>query len=123
MKNEQFEKYNSIPAEKFVFATQGETLHDKKFDTKPTTYAKDSFKRFCKNKASVAAAIILGILILLAIFVPIFTGSNLDRVSAPEQFLAPKLFKSGTGFWDGTEKYRNIIYDTVNEKPVANSRV
>ena len=38
-------------------------------------------------------------------------------VSAPEAFLAPKLFKTGTGFWDGTKKYKDVIYDTVNEVP------
>ena len=80
-------------------------IFDKKLDTKPTTFMKDAFRRFCKNKSSVAAAIILAILILLAIFVPILSPHNIDNVRTTEKFLAPKLFKAGTGFWDGTAAY------------------
>ena len=119
MNKQQFEQFNSIPKEKFAFATQSEKLHDKKLDTKPTTFARDSFKRFCKNKASVAASIILGIIILLAIFVPVFSSYGIDRVSAAERFLEPKLFEAGTGFWDGTKKYTNMVYDIDNEVPAG----
>lgn len=116
MDNKQFEQYN-FPKEKFAFATQGDVIHDKKLDTKAVSYARDSFRRFCKNKASVVAAILLGILILLAIFVPVFSPYDLGRVSTTEQFLSPKLFPSGTGFWDGTVKYSHVAYDVDNELP------
>ena len=118
MNKDQFEQYNSIPKEKFAFATQGEMIHDKKLDTKAVSYARDSFRRFCKNKSSVVAAIILGILILLAIIVPFATGIDVDKVSI-ETFLPPKLFEAGTGFWDGTEKVDGIVYDTENETPAG----
>ena len=117
MNEQQFEKYQSIPVEKFAFAKQGEKIHDVKLDTKPTTYAKDAFRRFCKNKASVVAAIILGIILLLAIFGPVLTGIDTERVSVSERFLEPKLFEAGTGFWDGTKKMTNVVYDTDNEVP------
>ena len=122
MDKQQFEKYNSIPKEKFAFAQQGDKIHDKKLDTKATSYAKDSFRRFCKNKASVVAAIILGIIILLAIFVPVATGIDVERVSATENFLQPKLFKAGTGFWDGTQKFEHMIYDMDNETPAGKEK-
>lgn len=111
----------------FNLVNEDVKIADKKFATKPTTFAKDAFRRFCKNKSSVVAAIILGILILMAIFVPVFSPYDIDRVSAPEQFLEPKLFKAGTGFWDGTVKYTKqtnldgsptgIVYDRVNDCP------
>ena len=119
MDKKQFEQYNSIPKEKFAFATQGEVIHDKKLDTKAVSYARDSFRRFCKNKASVVAAIILGILIVLAIFVPVITGVDTSKVSASEHFLEPKLFEAGTGFWDGTKKLTHLMYDTENEVPAG----
>ena len=119
MDKQQFEKYNSIPKEKFVFAKQGEMIHDKKLDTKAVSHARDAFRRFCKNKASVAAAIILGILIFLAIFGPLFTGVDVDKVRVAEKFLEPKLFEAGTGFWDGTQKMKNIIFDTDNQVPAG----
>ena len=108
-----------ITKEDFAFVQQDVKIHDKKFETKPTTFFKDAFKRFCKNKSSVVGAIILGILILLAIFVPALSKANTTKVSLDESFLAPKLFKSGTGFWDGTKKYTNIIYDLENEEPAG----
>lgn len=105
----------------FKFVNADEKIADTKLDTKPTTFAKDAFKRFCKNKSSVVASIILGILILLAIFVPVFSPYNIDRVSADEAFLEPKLFEAGTGFWDGTKSYKDgtIMYDRVNETPAG----
>lgn len=113
----------------FKFSNAGVSLSDKKLDTKPTTFAKDSFKRFCKNKSSVVAAIILGIIILMAIIVPMFAAYDPGTVSANEQYLLPKLFESGTGFWDGTRTYKktyNIdgsinaqIYDLANETPAG----
>ncbi|MCH5159669.1 MAG: ABC transporter permease [Clostridiales bacterium] len=119
MNEQQFEKYNNIPAEKFAFASQGDKLHDKKLDTKAVSYARDSFRRFCKNKASVVAAIILGIIILFAIIVPMATGVDVDRVGVTEGFLPPKLFEAGTGFWDGTTSFSRIIYDVANETPAG----
>lgn len=129
MNTKQFEKYNSIPADKFQFANEGVKLSDTKLDTKPTTFAKDSFRRFCKNKSSVVAAFILGIIILMAIFVPVFSPYDTDKVSSQEQFLQPKLFNAGTGFWDGTTQYKKTIakdgtiiaipYDSVNDVPAG----
>ncbi len=112
MDNEKLEFDFEITKEDFTFVQQDKKISDKKFDTKPTTFAKDAFKRFCKNKSSVAGAIILGILILLALFVPWISSSNISRTSLDERFLAPKLFASGTGFWDGTIDKTDIVYDT-----------
>lgn len=115
--NENLDFGFEITKDDFAFVQNDKKISDKKFDTKPTTFAKDAFKRFCKNKSSVVGAIILGILILMAIFVPLFSSSNTNAVSLPERFLAPKLFNSGTGFWDGTVGKTNIIYDTENKMP------
>jgi len=108
-----------INEDSFKFVNADEKIADTKLDTKPTTFAKDAFKRFCKNKSSVVASVILGILILLAIFVPVFSPYSVDRVSAEEVFLEPKLFEAGTGFWDGTKAYNDgtIMYDRANETP------
>jgi len=114
---EESQVSDSIKKEDFVLVQQDAHIHDKKFETKPTTFIKDAFKRFCKNKSSVVGAIILGILILLAIIVPVVSTKDIKNNRVPESFLAPKLFKAGTGFWDGTVKHEHIIYDIVEEKP------
>lgn len=91
-----------IKQEDFVLQQADGAIHEQKFQTKPTTFFKDSLKRFRKNKSSVVAAYILGILILLAIFVPIFSSSDVSKsADSALKNLEPKLFDGG-GFWDGT---------------------
>ena len=51
-------------SEDFELVNADKKIHDQKFDTKATTFAKDAFKRFCKNKSSVVAAIINALLLL-----------------------------------------------------------
>ena len=97
-------------------------IFDTKLDTKPTTFMKDAFRRFCKNKSSVAASIILGILVLLSIIVPIVSPHDIETAKTPEKFLEPKLFEAGTGFWDGTREKTHIVYDTVNEVPALSEK-
>lgn len=106
----------------FVLVNQDKRVTDKKLETKPTTFLKDVFRRFCKNKASVVGGIILGILVLLAIVVPMVNTHNITVVSTPEAFLAPKLFEAGTGFWDGTRSREHVVYDTVNEVPAVSDK-
>ena len=50
-------KVNLYP-NSFNFAQKEKSIHDTKFLTKPTTFIKDAFKRFCKNKSSVAGGIV-----------------------------------------------------------------
>ena len=101
---------------------ENKQISDTKLATKPTTFLKDAFRRFCKNKSSVVAAIILAILILLAIFVPVISPHNIDVVRSSEKFLAPKLFEAGTGFWDGTRSKQHVLYDPINEIPALSDK-
>lgn len=117
MENNNFNKKDNFTKDDFQLVQSNTIIHDLKLETKPTTFFKDAIRRFAKNKSSVVGAIILGILILLAIFVPMISTSNIKKTNTGEKFLAPKLFKTGTGFWDGTTKYTGIVYDTVNEVP------
>ena len=99
--------YNNIPIEKFRFAGDSHKAGDKKFDTKPVSYAKDVFIRFCKNKSSVVAACIIVFLVLFSTLVPIFCTTTYSQNLTDTNYLRftkllPKcdLF-AGTGFWDG----------------------
>ena len=102
----------SISKDDFKLVQADATIHDQKFETKPTTFLKDCIKRFRKNKSSVVAAVILGILLTMSIFVPIiFKTSEVHETntSHPElYYLEPKLFNGG-GFWDGTKKMVDIV--------------
>ena len=101
----------------FNLTQSDETIHDEKFQTKRTTFAKDAFKRFCKNKSSVVAAYIIGLLMLLSLILPIVITHDTKLRSHPEQaLLPPKLFDAGTGWWDGTIDYQNKVWDTKNNR-------
>ena len=68
--------YIDIPKEMFEFTQKDEKITDKKFDTKPIGYFKDAMIRFSKNKGSVVSFIIIGIIILYAIFIPMLVPAN-----------------------------------------------
>lgn len=100
MKPEQYK----ISKEKFVFASNNNNLHDNKLETKPVSYLKDALYRFTRNKASIVAAIIIGFLLLFAVFVPIFSPYTVAYEDTNFAFAAPKsrLFsKMNIPFWDG----------------------
>jgi len=88
MANNKFD-INNIPAEKFVFVNENRKLSDKKFDDKPISYFKDAWIRFRKNKASVAATVIIVIIILFAFLAPLF-NFNYDQT-----FMDPFYAKKG----------------------------
>jgi oligopeptide transport system permease protein len=100
----------NIPADKFRFVEDVSRFHDQKFETKQISYFHDAFNRFCKNKSSVVAAIIIFCLVLYAIFVPVFFETSYSRALTDTTYLnytklAPKnnLF-ADLGFWDGTRE-------------------
>ena len=114
----------NISKEKFRFADPSRRTGDKKFDTKQMSYGKDVFVRFCKNKSSVVAAIIIVVLVLFAVIVPMtcetqFTKSLTDPVRLNYMKLLPKnqwFADHNVGFWDGgknqtinTNKYNALL--------------
>lgn len=79
--------YTNIPKSKFAFVDRSGDIHDKKFETKPIGYFKDVWLRFYRNKSSVVAAIIILMLVLYAIFVPMFCETNYSRSLTDTMYL------------------------------------
>lgn len=100
---------------KFVHDDGNIKIHDEAFKTKPTTFIKDAFKRFCKNKSSVVAAVIIGILLLGSFIVPLVSPHDIHNPETTIALLDGKLFNAGTGFWDGTKKYTHKPWDGTYE--------
>ena len=118
----QFEKYNDIPKEEFALVGSDRVLHDQRFETKPIGYFKDAFMRFARNKASVVAAIIIGILLIYAIVGPFCCNKNYTKAYTTDtsvinyQKLRPRLsFLSGTGVWDGTKVEKKVSQKKYDE--------
>lgn len=109
-----------ITPEDFEEVNKNEKIHDQKFQSKPTTFFKDAMKRFVKNRSSVVGGVIIGVIVLLAFLVPLIDSSDITSAHLNETFLEPKLFNSGTGWWDGTKYYSsNVTYDQTNETPAG----
>ena len=94
-----------ISKEKFVLANENKKLKDKELVTKPISFFHDAFNRFCRNKGSIVAAIIIGILALFAIIAPICSPYTVGYSDTYFKFCLPKnpLFAE-TNFWDGCEE-------------------
>ena len=130
MKDE--EKLNTnIAPEQFEFVNKdiNSKIHDEKFKTKPTTFAKDAFKRFCKNKSSVVAACIIGFMLVGSVVFPLISNDDLKTTKVDQNFLPPKLFDAGTGWWDGTYTFkkqpidRRLLTDNGVALPASNGTI
>jgi len=71
--NKNKNDYTAIPQEKFAFVHEGERITDKKLDDKPISYFKDAWIRFRKNKASVAATVIILFIVAFAFITPLLS--------------------------------------------------
>lgn len=95
-----------ISKEKFVLANKDDKMHDKELETKPIGYFKDAFNRFKKNKASIVASVIIGLLIFFAIIGPIVSPYQVSDKDAYFGYCLPKSHLSTAlrwDFWDGCE--------------------
>ena len=95
---------NSIPKEKFALANLGDHIKDQKFEDKPIGYFKDAWRRFCKNKASIMAAIVIICIVLFAIIVPFlnFSGTGTQAETRYMKKGPRNLFLSQFGIATGT---------------------
>ena len=125
MAEERIFDINNIPKDQFEFVSEEGRMHDQKLDTKPVGYLRDAMKRFAKNKSSVVAAVIIGILVLFAIFGTLFCDQGYQNAYSSETIikrykqLLPKIDAfEGSGFWDGSTKKevplaRMYIYEAM----------
>lgn len=96
------EPIKSIPKEKFQFASAGDMTHDKGLDTKPRSYMRDAFSRFCKNKGSIVGAVIIIILLLYSLIAPLISCYSVSYSDSYYKYTLPKSeWFANTDFWDG----------------------
>ncbi|MBR3763914.1 MAG: ABC transporter permease [Clostridia bacterium] len=80
-------KYEQLPASAFERVPMEGRMHDKKLESKPVGYFRDAFNRFCRNKSSVVAAIIILMLVLYSIVVPWLCQNNYTRALTDTMYL------------------------------------
>ena len=122
MAEDKFQHENEVITDAdFAFIQKDESIHDKKFQTRPTTFFKDAMKRFVKSRSSVAAAGILAVLILMAIIVPVADRNNIENNVIETQYLPPKWFDGYMGgFMDGTGYVEDIVLDPFEKDEKGN---
>ena len=88
----------------FTFAhEENDKLLDKTYKT--SSYAKDVFSHFCKNKGAVIGAIIILIIILFAIVGPYMNEHTYKSIITEHQSLVPKIpLLENLGIFNGTFK-------------------
>ena len=92
----------------FEFVQSGVSLHDEKLKTKSRSYLADAFIRFRKNKSSVVAACIIGVLILFSIFAPIISPYTVyDKDDVYQNFppFIREIADKNLGIFDGAKAY------------------
>ncbi len=104
-----------ISSELFVLHSKGEQIHDKKLETKPVSYMKDALYRFCRNKASLVAAVIIAILFIFSMFGTVISPYTVAYEDVAYAYAAPRnaLFaKWDMGFWDGGRVVKDVSVGT-----------
>lgn len=101
-----------VSREDFVFLDQDRNLYDEALAGKPVGFFKDAFLRLKKNKASLAAFVIIALITFFSIAGPGFTpygynDQDVDRVNMPPRIPVLENF----GIADGTR----ILYNNRKE--------
>ena len=84
--------------EDFVFVQQGERLSDKAYKT--TSYWRDVWSHFSKNKGALVGFVIIFIITFMAIIGPMISGHSYDTIIIEHQNLPPKI----PGIFGGVER-------------------
>lgn len=107
---------NNLPKEKFVLVNENKKLRDKELVTKPIGFFKDAMYRFAKNKGSIVAAVVIGILVLYAIIAPIISPYNVSYNDINYNRVLPKLFNSERiDFLDGAKNVKSNFVTFVED--------
>ena len=92
----------NISREKFVLVNENKPLKDKELVTKPIGYFRDALHRFARNKGSIVAAIVIGILVLYALIAPVISPYTVSYSDTVYSFVLPKThITQNLNFLDG----------------------
>ena len=93
---------NDYDSEDFVFVQRNEVLTDKEYAD--TSYLKDVWSHFKKNKGAVIGMVIIAIIILLAVIGPMISGYSYKEINIQYQDLPPKIPGLGWLGFNGMQK-------------------
>ena len=92
----------------FELLQMGIDLKDAKFETPPIGFFKDAMLRLSKNKAAVAALVLILLISFMAIFGPMMSPYTFDQQFVDYQNMPPKIpFLASIGIADGSRVLTN----------------
>lgn len=98
---------NDYDDEDFVFVQENVRLKDKVY--KQTSFLRDVWNNFSKNKGAVVGLVIISIIILFAIIGPMISGYRYDQIITAEQSMPPRIpGLEKLGLFNGFERGENI---------------
>lgn len=114
------QRMENLTKKDFEMVSIDEKIFDKQFEGKPRSFLSDAMVRFSKNKVNLVAFIIVLLLILLAIFVPMFSKKDFTSpVVKNVQNLPPRVpLLEKIGIADGSVKIKDVPvdYTKIDEK-------
>ena len=108
--DKKYVNLQEIPQEKFTLVQEHKDIYDEAIKTKSISYFGDALRRFVRNKASVAAAIIIMLIVVFALIAPFLTKYKVSDVNGVYAKARPKIKAfERTGFWDGSKTIRSNV--------------
>lgn len=110
-----------LTEEECTFVQMDEKLHDQKFEHEPISFYKDAWLRFKQNKASIVAGIIILVIVLMAIFAPVFSGTTYREQHTEFGVLPPRIpYLENLGIADGcrTMEIQKSVLETYGDAVV-----
>ena len=100
----------------FELLQQGVDIKDAKFETPPIGFFKDAMLRLARNKAAVAALVLILLISFMAIFGPMMTPYTFDQQFVDYLNMPPKIpFLASLGIADGSRVLTNRRVDGLND--------
>ena len=105
-----------VEKEQFEFVQMKDDIADETFQDKPIGFFKDAMIRFCRSKVSIIAFVGIVIILLMAIFMPMFSrwdynDQDLNRINLPSKMPVLENF----GILDGTRWLTNRRVDSLED--------
>ena len=104
------EVVDDFSADDFVFVQRDEKLVDKTYQA--TSYLKDVWSHFKKNKGALIGLVIIVVIIFLAIIGPMISGYASEAIVQTHQSMAPRVpGLENLGIFTGVERGKNVYAD------------
>lgn len=110
------DKEKNIDKKDFEFVQLNEKIFDEKFEGEPIGFFKDAMLRFKKNKASIVAGWVIGVIIFMSIFGPAMNKYTYREQNIELSLLPPRVpGLEKIGIFDGT-KTMDIKKENLGDK-------